>query len=53
MKLEELEYQVKGLGANGAAGHWQLGRMISLFISGLEEMKENLELELSTVLSRI
>lgn len=38
---------------SGAVEHWQLGRMVNFFISGLEETNENLKLELSAVSSRI
>lgn len=53
MKLDLLNPRLKQLEANGAGRHIELNRVVSFFISDLEETKENLELELSKVLSRI
>lgn len=53
MKLDELERQVKKLEVSGVVGYRKLGRKLNLFISSWEETKENLELELSSVLSTI
>ncbi|OAE35046.1 hypothetical protein AXG93_3253s1120 [Marchantia polymorpha subsp. ruderalis] len=52
-KLDLLESRLKGLGTSEVAEHRQLGRMFNSFIFGLEETRENLELELATVLRRI
>ncbi|OAE22615.1 hypothetical protein AXG93_2272s1010 [Marchantia polymorpha subsp. ruderalis] len=53
MKLRELERRVTALIACSARGHWQLGKKLDLFISGLEETKVNLELKVLAALRRI
>lgn len=50
MKLDELKHRVNKFGAIGATKHRQSGKMVNF---NLDETKENLELELSAILSRI
>lgn len=45
--------QLMGMKISGAAGHKQLVRLIKSFSSGLEEARENLELEILSVLRRL
>lgn len=40
MKLDLQERRLRGLGVNKVVGHRQLSKMVSSFISGLEETKE-------------
>lgn len=53
LKLDQLERRLRALESSEIIGRRQLGRLVSSFISDLEETRENLELELSAVLRRI
>lgn len=52
-KLDSLERKLRGMKASEVVEHQQLGRVVSSFMFGLEETRENLELEVTSVLRRI
>lgn len=53
LNLDSLERRLRALETCEIVEHKQFARILSSFISELEEIKENLELELTSVLSRI
>lgn len=53
MKLDSPERRLMGLKTSGTIQHHQLVRLVKSFSSGLEDARQNLELEILGVLHRL